>query len=142
VYYAIESEGKPHKVRKSFADENKAWAFAEEKDREISNHGVRYGDIPPEVRRSFDFYRDEAADLTALGASVPRFEDMIATALSELRKKHHEAAENALTVAEAVESFIGYKVTRVKDRQLTDLKDRLKRFAQEFGTRSMQSIAT
>ena len=142
VYYSIESEGKPHKVRKSFADENKAWAFAEEKDREISNHGVRYGDIPPEVRRSFDLYRDEAADLTALGVSVPRFEDLIATALSELRKKHHEAAENALTVAEAVESFIGYKVTRVKDRQLTDLKDRLKRFAQEFGTRSMQSIAT
>lgn len=142
VYFPIESEGKPRKVRKSFADENKAWAFAEDKDREISNHGVRYGDIPPEVRRSFDFYRDEAADLTALGVSVPKFEDLVATALAEIRKRHHEAAENALSVAEGVESFIGYKVTRVKDRQLNDLKNRLKRFAQDFGTRPMHSIAT
>ena len=142
VYFPIESEGKPRKVRKSFADENKAWAFAEDKDREISNHGVRYGDIPPEVRRSFDFYRDEVADLTALGVSVPKFEDLVATALAEVRKRHLEAAENALSVAEGVESFIGYKVTRVKDRQLTDLKNRLKRFAQDFGTRPMHSIAT
>jgi integrase len=143
VWYPVEDEtGKPRRVFKSFASADAAWLFAEDKDREISNHGVRYGDIPPEVRRAFDFYRDQVAELTSIGASVPKFEDLISSALSDIRLRHHEAAENALSVAEAVEAFVSYKSTRVKDRQLSDLKDRLKRFAQDFGTRTMQSITT
>jgi integrase len=143
VWYPVEDEtGKPRRVFKSFASADAAWTFAENQDREISNHGVRYGDIPPEVRRAFDFYRDQVAELTSIGASVPKFEDLISSALSDIRLRHHEAAENALSVAEAVEAFVSYKSTRVKDRQLSDLKDRLKRFAQDFGTRTMQSITT
>ena len=142
VFYSIERDGRRSRTHRSFADEDAAWLFAEDKDREISNHGVRYGDIPPEVRRAFDFYRDQVAELTSIGASVPKFEDLISSALSDIRLRHHEAAENALSVAEAVEAFVSYKSTRVKDRQLSDLKDRLKRFAQDFGTRTMQSITT
>ena len=142
VFYSIERDGRRSRAHRSFADEDAAWTFAEDKDREIANHGVRYGDIPPEIRRAFDFYRDEAAELTALGAEVPRFEDLISTALSDIRRRHHESVENALPVAEAVVNFISYKSTRVKDRQLADLKDRLKRFAETFGTRPMPSITT
>lgn len=140
VFYSIERDGRRSRAHRSFADEDAAWTFAEDKDREIANHGVRYGDIPPELRRAFDFYRDESAELTALGAEVPRFEDLISTALSDIRRRHHESVENALPVAEAVVNFISYKSTRVKDRQLADLKDRLKRFAETFGTRPMPSI--
>ena len=143
VWYPVEGEGgKPRRVFKSFASADAAWTFAEDKDREIANHGVRYGDIPPELRRAFDFYRDEAAELTALGAEVPRFEDLISTALSDIRRRHHESVENALSVAEGVVNFVSYKSTRVKARQLADIKDRLKRFAETFGTRPVPSITT
>jgi integrase len=142
VFYSIERDGRRSRTHRSFADEDAAWLFAEDKDREISNHGVRYGDIPPELRRAFDFYRDESAELTALGAEVPRFEDLISTALADIRRRHHESAENALPVAEAVVNFVGYKAVRVKARQLADIKDRLKRFAETFGTRPVPSITT
>jgi integrase len=143
VWYSVEDEGgKRRRVFKSFADEEVAWMFAEETDREISNHGVRYGDIPPEVRRAFDFYRDEAANLAEAGATVPRFEDLVSASLAEIRRRHHEQSENAVTVAEGIALFIAYKQTRVKHRQLADLKDRLKRFAQDFGGRPLPSITT
>jgi integrase len=142
VFFSIERDGRRSRAHRSFADEDAAWTFAEDKDREISNHGVRYGDIPPELRRAFDFYRDEAAELTALGAEVPRFEDLISTALADIRRRHHESVENALPVAEAVVNFVSYKSTRVKARQLADIKDRLKRFAETFGTRPVPSITT
>ncbi len=74
VFYTAEKDGKPCRVFKSFAGEGAALNFAETKDREISNHGIRYGDIPPEVRRAFDFFRDESAALVEKGADVPRFE--------------------------------------------------------------------
>ena len=143
VWYSVEDEGgKRRRVFKSFADEEAAWTFAEETDREISNHGVRYGDIPPEVRRAFDFYRDEAASLAEAGATVPRFEDLVSASLAEIRRRHREQSENAVTVAEGIALFNAYKQTRVKHRQLADLKDRLKRFAQDFGDRPLPSITT
>ena len=143
VWYPVEGEGgKPRRVFKSFASADAAWTFAENQDREIANHGVRYGDIPPELRRAFDFYRDEAAELTAAGAEVPRFEDLISTGLADIRRLHHESVENVLSVAEGVVNFVSYKLPRVKARQLSDIKDRLKRFAETFGTRPMPSITT
>lgn len=142
VTFTAERDGKRVRLRKSFANEDKAWILAEDKDREISNHGIRYGDIPPEVRRAFDFYRDERAGLEADGATVPRFEDLISDALAEIRRAHAARAENALPVAEAVAIFTDYKQTRVGTRQLANLKDQLKRFAQDYGTRPMPSITT
>lgn len=142
VSYKIEQEGRTVTKRKNFADEDAAWNFAEDQDREISNHGVRYGDIPPEVRRAFDFYRDESADLVAIGATVPRIEDLIANALADIRKAHAAREENALTVAEAVAQFTAYKQSRVGPRQLSDLKNRLRRFAQQYGRQHMRAIST
>ena len=142
VFFTTEEDGKRKRVFKSFAGEESAWSFAVDKDLEISNHGVRFGDIPAEVRRAFDYFRDESATLRGIGAEVPRFEDLVSTALADIRARHHESATAALPVAEAVEKFIEYKTTRVGPRQLNDLKDRLKRFAIEHGDKSMPSIST
>jgi site-specific recombinase XerD len=140
VSYPAEREGKSIMLRKTFSKEDDAWKFAAETDLEISNHGIRFGAIPPEVRRAFDFYRDERITLEAAGATVPRFEDLIVTAITGIRKEHEARARVA--VAEAVETFTAYKATRVGSRQQTDIKDRLKRFSQEFGDRSVASITT
>lgn len=142
VTYDAEQDGKRVRLRKSFAKEESAWSFAEDKDREISNHGVRYGDIPPEVRRAFDFYRDEAADLLALGADVPRFEDLVSRSLNEIRARHNQSAENQIAVAEVVAEFLAYKASRVKSRQLANLTDQLKRFAQDHGTSPIGTVTT
>lgn len=142
VSFPIDDGGKPRRIFKSFSTEAKARLFAEDKDREISNHGARYGDIPPEVRRAFDFYRDQVAELLPLGIELPSFEKFVADGIQSIRDEHDRKAENRLTVAEGKELFIAYKQTRVKARQLADLKDRLKRFAESFGDRSLASITT
>ncbi len=142
VWFTTEDGGKPRRVFKSYAGEEEAWTEAARKETEIANHGLRYGDIPPEVRRAFDFYRDERAELEADGATVPRFEDLVSGALAELRRAHVALGANSLPVAEAVAIFTDYKQTRVGTRQLANLKDQLKRFAQDYGTRPMPSITT
>ncbi len=142
VSYKAERNGDTVTLRKAFATEDAAWIFAEKQDTEISNHGARYGDVTPEARRAFDFYRDEKADLEAIGVSVPRIEDMIADALASIRTAHTDRQKNTLTVAEAVAIFTDYKKTRVGVRQLANLKDQLKRFAQDYGTCAMPSITT
>lgn len=140
VTYRAERDGKPVRLRKCFAREDAAWAFAIEADREIGNHGIRYGDIPPEVRRAFDYFRDERLDLEAAGATLPRFEDLVAEAIERVRREFEAVA--GMPVCEAVEVFTSYKETRVGKRQQNDIKDRLKRFAQDFGDRSVNSITT
>jgi site-specific recombinase XerD len=142
VWFTTEQDGKPRRVFKSYADEETAWTEAAKKELEISNHGIRYGDIPAEVRRAFDFFRDEKSDLEAAGATVPRFEDLVSEALASIRREHTAHNETRVTVAEGVALFTDYKRTRVKARQLADLTDRLKRFAETFGTRPVDSITT
>jgi site-specific recombinase XerD len=144
VRFAVETEGgKSRRVFKSFATEEKARSFADEKEREISNHGIRYGDIPPEVRRAFDQYRDRAAELRADGAEVPAFEKLIADSLAAIRADIERTAEVAaavVTIAEGVKEFLAYKKSRVGTRQWKNLRDHLKRFAADHGDRACQSF--
>jgi integrase len=141
VSWPVEREGgKKVRVRKNFSTENKAWKFAEETETKINNHNARYGDIPPEAIRAFDFYRDEAAALTEAGANVPRIENLIIDALDAIREAHNAREKNAITVAEAVALFMEYKGSRVGSRQADNLKNHLKRFAGDYGTRPMRSI--
>jgi len=140
VWFTTEDDGKPRRVFKSYASEDEAWTFAAERESEIANHGVRYGDIPPEVRRAFDFYRDERAELEAEGVAFPRFEDIVAASLADIRRAHAARTENAVSVAEGVAEFIAYKTSRVGTRQLANLRDQLKRFAQDYGTRAVRDI--
>ena len=143
VWFPREVEnGKTRRCFQSFADEEGAWEFAVKKDREVSNHGVRYGDISPEVRRAFDFYRDTAHDLTEAGASVPKFEELVSDALAKLRESFEAQTDRAVTVAEGVADFKDYKRSRVGERQLKNISEKLTRFAQTFGTRESRSITT
>lgn len=142
VWFSVEKDGKPARVFRSFADEGAAYRFAEAKELEISNHGTRYGDIPPEVRRAFDFYRDESAALASQGADVPRFEDLVSGALKDIREAMTRTMEAVVPVAEAVEEFLAYKKSRVKERQIANLTDHLKRFAQDFGTTPVSAVST
>ncbi|MEO8617683.1 MAG: hypothetical protein ABI600_21320 [Luteolibacter sp.] len=142
VWFATEKDGKPVRVFRSFADEDKAFTFAQEKELEISNHGVRYGDIPPEVRRAYDYFRDQSAELRGIGAEVPRFEDLISSALIEIRTRHNQVAENQIPVAEVVAEFLAYKKSRVKSRQLANLTDQLKRFASDYGDKPISTVTT
>jgi integrase len=142
VWFTIEQDGQPKRVFKSFADEGAARSFATAKELEISNHGIRYGDIPPEVRRAFDHYRDKAAELRADGGEVPPFEKLIADSLSAIRADLERVAASVVTVAEGVEEFLAYKATRVGDRHAADLKAHLKRFAADYGDRAFQSVTT
>jgi site-specific recombinase XerD len=142
VSWPVERDGKAVRANKRFATEAKALKFAEERERDIDNHGVRFGELPPEARRAFDFYRDAVVELSEAGATVPRFEQLVSTAIAAIRESHNAREKNAITVADAVAEFTGYKSTRVRDRQLADLKDRLNRFAQSFGDRPVRSITT
>jgi site-specific recombinase XerD len=142
VSFPLEEDGRQRTVRKGFADENAAWVFAEDKDREIDAHGVRFGSITPEIRRAVDHFRDARMELEAEGVNVPSFEDMIRDGVTRLRAEHAERQKQSLTVADAVEAFIEYKRPRVGERQQIDLRDRLKRFAETYGKRKVATITT
>lgn len=142
LWFTVERDGRAVRKFRSFASEDAAWRAAEEKDIELANHGVRYGDMPPEARRAYDYFRDQAAELAEAGAEVPSFETLVAEALAAIRATHAAREESALTVAEAVATFVAYKETRVKKRQIADLRDRLKRFAETFGARPLRSVTT
>ncbi len=58
--------------------------FAGERDRETKDHGLRYGDIPPELRRAFDFYRDRSAEAhTSLAEAVEAFTGYMKTGVGK-----------------------------------------------------------
>jgi len=137
VLYDGETDGKRVRLIKSFANEERAWEFAQERDTEIKNHGVRYGDVPNELRRAYDFYRDIAADIRGQGAEVPTLESIISAAAADLRARLLQKS-----LAEGVEEFLAYKETRVKERQKLNLTDHLKRFADSFPGASFASIST
>ena len=56
--------------------------------------------------------------------------------------EHAKREENAVTVAKALASFLESKKTRVRDRQIADLKTRLVCFAQDFGRTACRDITT
>ncbi|MEI6607644.1 MAG: hypothetical protein WCP35_20245 [Verrucomicrobiota bacterium] len=142
VWFSVEQGGKPKRVFKAFADENAAWLFAEGKELEITNHGVRHGDITPEARRAFDHYRDESATLREMGANVPSFEVLVMDALVGIRDRMELAEQNRITVADAVGLFLSYKKSRVKVRQLANVRDHLGRFSRNYGDKVMAAITT
>jgi site-specific recombinase XerD len=142
LWFTVERDGKARRVFRSFASEDEAWREAARKELDLANHGIRFGELPPEARRAYDAFRDAASELADHGATVPPFERLVADALDAIRAAHNAREKNRITVAEAVVIFTDYKRTRVRERQLADLKDRLRRFAETFGTRPVRSITT
>jgi integrase len=134
VSYPVEIDGVTRRKRRMFSTEQKAMDFAFEHERGVADHGVRFGSITAEARRAFDHYRDARADLLADEIEVPSFESLVMDAVANLRRDHADRQRARVTVAEAVEGFLTYKLPRVGKQRLDGLKGHLKRFARHFGT--------
>ncbi len=140
VSFPVEENGVTRRKRRMFSTEEKARDFATIHDKDVIDHGVRFGGITAEARRAFDFYRDARHDLRADGIEPPTFEQLVADAVAALRKDHAARQRQRVTVADAVEAFKSYKATRVGPRQRQALKCELKRFAVVFGDRPIESL--
>lgn len=140
--YDAEVDGKKVRLRRMFASEDRAWLFAEERDRETKTHGIRFGDIPAEVRRAADFYRDARTEFRADGIEIPAFEALVMDAVANLRREHSDRLRNRVTVADAVELFTTYKTPRVSKRHSGAIKGQLTRFAKAFGTHTLDRVTS
>lgn len=138
VWYTAEEHGKKVRRAKAFKGEDAAWIWAENKEKEISNHGVRFGDVPAEARRAYDAFRDACAELTDAGVEPPRFENVVAEAIARMR-----VDSATISVTAAIRAYLGAKEAEgLSDRHQKDLRLRLSRFENNFGTRALASIAT
>jgi integrase len=140
VSFPVEIDGKTVRKRRMFSTEEKAKEFAAGHERDVIDHGVRFGSITAEARRAFDSYRDARHDLRVDGIEPPTFEVLVADAVARLRKDHADRQRNRMNVAEAVEVFLAYKATRIGTRHAEALKGELKRFAETFGDRPIEDI--
>ena len=142
VSYPVEENGVTRRKRRMFSTEQKALDFAAGHERDVIDHGVRFGSITAEARRAFDFYRDARHDLRADGIEPPTFETLVANAVARLRKDHADRQRNRMTIAEGVEAFLAYKKVRVGERHLCGLKGHLVRFAKAFGTDHVDALTS
>lgn len=139
VSFPVEHRGKRQRRRKHFKDEVSARSFAEQKKREIAEHGMRYGSVPVEVRRAYRMFCERRFKLSAKGVEVPDFEALMQNALDALGQ---EIIPSELTVAEAVEQFLLNKGGTLSAQGLDSLRTRLRQFARIMGDRSIRSITT
>ena len=142
VSFPVEIDGKTVRKRRMFSTEEKAKEFAAGHERDVIDHGVRFGSITAEARRAFDFYRDARHDLRVDGIEPPTFETLVADAVARLRKDHADRQRNRMTIAEGVEAFLAYKKVRVGERHLCGLKGHLVRFARAFGTDHVDALTS
>ena len=142
VSYPVDENGVTRRKRRMFSTEQKALDFAAGHEKEVADHGVRFGSITAEARRAFDYYRDARHDLRADGIEPPTFETLVADAVARLRKDHADRQRNRMTIAEGVEAFLAYKKVRVGERHLYGLKGHLVRFARAFGTDHVDALTS
>jgi integrase len=140
VSYPVEIDGATRRKRRMFSTEQKAIDFAAEHEKDVADHGVRFGSITVEARRAFDHYRDARADLLADGIEAPTFETLVMDAVANLRREHADRQTVKMTVAEAVAAFVAYKLPRVGTRHAKTLQGHLRRFAKSFGTDPMDKV--
>jgi integrase len=140
VSYPTEIDGVTRRKRRTFSTEDKALAFAAGHERDVVEHGIRFGSITSEARRAFDFYRDARADLEGAEIEVPSFEKLVMDAVTALRKNHADRQRSRMPIAEAVAEFLAYKGSRVGCKHRNALKGQLGRFAKTFGTDFMDAI--
>ena len=63
VSYPVDENGVTRRKRRMFSTQQKALDFAAGHEKEVADHGVRFGSITAEARRAFDYYRDARHDL-------------------------------------------------------------------------------
>ena len=142
VSYPVDENGVTRRKRRMFSTEQKALDFAAGHEKEVADHGVRFGSITAEARRAFDYYRDARHDLRADGIEPPTFETLVADAVARLRKDHADRQRNRMTIAEGVEAFLAHKTPRIGERHLRGLKGHLVRFAKAFGTDHVDALTS
>jgi integrase len=142
VSFPVEENGVTRRKRRMFSTEEKALAFAIGREKEVADHGVRFGSVTAEARRAYDSYRDARHDLRADGIEPPTFEALVADAVARLRKDHADRQRSRMTIAEGVETFVAYKKPRVGERHLSGLKGHLVRFARAFGTDHVDAVTS
>jgi integrase len=134
----VEIDGKSVRKRRMFSTEQKAYDFATDHERDVADHGIRFGSITTEARRAFDFYRDARAE----EIDLPSFETLVMDAVASFRQAHADRQRQRMTVAEAVAVFLSYKGSRVGKRYLDALKGELGAFAKVFGTDHLDKLTT
>ena len=138
VYFTAERKGKVRREHRSFSTEEKARTFAAETEATIAEHGIRFGTLPPEVRRAYQAYLVAESELAAKGVNLPDFEEFVKNAINALDR---EADSLMLTVAEGIERFLESRKGRLKTATYDSLRLRLRRFAKSLGDRPIQSIS-
>jgi hypothetical protein len=97
VSYPVDENGVTRRKRRMFSTEEKALAFAAGHEKEVADHGVRFGSVTAEARRAFDYFRDARAELLADQIQVPSFEEMVRAAVAGIRRGENEHSENRTT---------------------------------------------
>ena len=97
VSYPVDENGVTRRKRRMFSTEEKALAFAAGHEKEVADHGARFGSVTAEARRAFDYFRDARAELLADQIQVPSFEEMVRAAVAGIRRGENEHSENRTT---------------------------------------------
>lgn len=139
VWFSADDEGRKVRMSKAFADVEAAWTWAEAKDKEIKNHGVRFGDLPAEARRAYDAFRDLRAEMTEAGFPVPDYGDMVAEAIRKVR----ESSTFSAVLRDVADQFIeAKKAERKATRHQDNLRKNLDRFCERYGKNRIASVST
>lgn len=137
VYYPAMRNGVAVRLRKRFSDHQLALHFLREKVQEIEEHGIGLGSLPREVRSAYGHYQELLSQLGSKGLVLPAFDVLVMQALDAVR-------ENLLpgdsSVAECIERYLAARKPDLSRPAYLGIRTRLRHFAREFGTRSIQSI--
>ena len=131
-YKETQPDGSPVRRFRYFLNREEAKAFAEEREKELTNHGTRHGTVEDDERAALIKYRvwaEKRPDAPPLSALIER---AIAA---------HETARPPHAVAQAIDARLDAVDRRkLSARHQADLKCRLERFASDFGTRQIRFI--
>jgi integrase len=137
VYYPVVRNGTQVRLRKRFGNQQLALQFLREKVQEIQEHGISLASLPREVRDAYGQYQELMAQLGSKGLDLPAFDVLVTQALDAVR-------ENLLpgesSVAECIERYLAARKPDLSPNAYHSIRNRLRHFARDFGTHSIQSI--
>jgi hypothetical protein len=137
VYYPALRNGRPVRLRKRFSVRFAAMQFLAEKAEEIKQHGIGLGTLPREVRAAYGQYQEFSAMLSAKGLILPAFEVLVRQALDAA---HKNLQPGESSVAECIERYLAARKPELSDKAFLSIRTRLRHFASDHGTQSIQSI--
>ena len=126
------SDGNTVRRYSYFITKKEAEGFAEQKELAIQNHGAKHSHVADEERGALILYRQWAAK----HPNAPSLAALLQQAIQSV-----ESAAPRFTVAEAVAARVESAERRkLSSVHIIDLRWRLKRFQDEFGTRQIADV--